>query len=338
VNQRESKTKANLNITILPFVLLVIGIGSAEYIILQFLPWLQSVFPGVSEVIIGSVLLSIAIAPIVYLIIRKNISTLALDKSSIRNKLILSSGLPLIIAIALMLNIINQKQAEISTLQFTKLVTEFDETFGRFIKAYSKEIELSTLYLINNQQSEANALIEHRLIVKRLAAKVKEYVLVKGVNVGRFEEEFINHFYSSLEELRLKVDEKSIKWPNLIDFILASNHELLTRLSTFSGQIQNKDINKRHVNLLALIKLESINNVTHTILSASTASEQANGNQVDIRPMKAHIRFKNSHEKTYLHIFKSSLIVEHKEDLLAKLEIDVFQNVALAQSALEEKE
>ena len=334
---QKNQLNTKISSVIVPLIFLVLGIGFIEFIIMQLLPGLQTLLPRVPEALLDAILLGLSVAPIVYIIIRKNISIQTSDKSNIRNKLLVSSGLPLIIAIALMLNIINQKQTQITTLQFTKVIMAFDETFGNFLAAYNTEIELSARYLINDNQANKKALNAQRLLVKQLTSQVKDFILVKGVNVGRVEESFINEFSLSLDKLRIKVDEKSIKWPQLIDFILASNHELLTRLSTFSEQIQNKNINKRHLNLLALIKLKSINNATRVMLSASTASENETGIKNDIRVLKKNIRFKNSQENTYLNIFKSSLIDEHKEAVLAKLNMDVFDKVRLGQVALEER-
>ncbi len=133
MNQTQNKKITKLSSAIVPLIVLVLGIGFIEYIIMQSLPWLQSLFPSVSEAILDSIVLSVSIAPIVYLIIRQRISILAADKSNIRNKLLISSGLPLIIAIALMIHIINQQQEQISTLQFTEVIVQFDEVLGKLL-------------------------------------------------------------------------------------------------------------------------------------------------------------------------------------------------------------
>jgi signal transduction histidine kinase/DNA-binding response OmpR family regulator/HPt (histidine-containing phosphotransfer) domain-containing protein len=337
VDHNKSQLNTKLSTAIFPFILLIIGIGFIEFIIMQILPWVQSLFPSLPEAVLDSILLSCAIAPVIYFIIRKKIPTLTSDKSNIRNKLILSSGLPLLIAIALMLNIINQKQTQISTLQFTRDIVAFDEVFKNFLEAYNGEIELSAHYLVNDNQEIKNKLNAQRLLVKELVPKVRDYIVFKGVNVGRFEERFIDSFLLSLANLRKKVDTREIKWTHLVDFLLASNYELLTRLNTFSEQIQNKDINKRHVNFLALIKLKSVNNVIRIILSASTASEKHSGIYNDLKAIKRNIRLKNSEEKTYANIFKSSLIDEDKEGILTKLNMDVFYLVMQEQASLEER-
>lgn len=335
--QQKSQISTKISTVTFPLVLLIIGIGFIEYIIMQLLPLLQSLLPSAPEAVLDSILLSLSIAPIIYLIIRKHISTLTRDKSNIRNKLIISSGLPLIIAIALMLNTINQKQAQITTLQFTKVIIEFDEVFGRFIQAYNLEIELSALYLINNSQTTKNQLHDQRLLVKKLAPETIDFMLLQKVNAGRFDKYFLDNFLLSLDNLREKVDEKSIKWTHIIDYTLASNQELLSRLNTFSEQIDNKEVNKRHVSFLALIKLKSINNVTRVILSTSTASENYSGIDNDLRPIKKNIRLKNSQEKTYLNIFKASVIDEHKDEILTQLNTDAFAKVKLGQATLEER-
>ena len=326
-----------LSSTITLLAVLILGIGSIEFMIMQFLPWLQLLLPTWPEALLDSILLSLPIAPIVYLIIKQRNSQEVSDKSNLRTKLIISSGLPLIIAISLMFNIINQKQDQISTLQFTQVIIKFDVLLGQFIDAYNNEIELSTFYLINDSKNNRDKLTKQRLIVDQLSPKIIDSLLVKGVNVGRLEKAYIDNFTKNLSLMRNNVDQHSIKWFDIINFFLNSNKDLLARLNTFSDQIENKDINKRHVNLLTLIKLKSITNVSRIILSTATYSAEIDKVQNDIRPLKRSVRLKNNQEKTYLDIFKSSLIEEYKDEILSQLDSQTFKDTRIRQTALEER-
>ena len=134
------------NIAIL-LLLLAIAIGFIEFLIMQILPWLQIQFPGIPEALLDALLLSLSITPIVYLLIRKHIVKVTSDASNIRNKLIISSGFPLIIAIALMLNIVNNKQEDISILHQTESIIKLDVNIAKLINATNEEFEFSALLL-----------------------------------------------------------------------------------------------------------------------------------------------------------------------------------------------
>jgi signal transduction histidine kinase/DNA-binding response OmpR family regulator len=326
-----------INSVIVPIIILIFGIGCLEFMIMQILPWLQPYFPSWPEAILDSLLLSISITPIVYLIIKQRDSQAISDKPYLRTKLIIASGLPLIIAISLMFNIINQKQAQISTLQFTQTILKFDVLLGQFIDAYNNEIEFSALYLINDSKDNKTKLTQHRLMVDQLSPPLRDYLLVKGINAGRLDKEYINSFSKNLMLMRKSVDEKSIEWLDLINFFLSSNQEFLGRLNTFSNQIENKDINKRHVNLLTLLKIKSITNASRVILSAANNSTENSKDPYNIRPLQRSVRLKNNQEQTYFDIFKSSLIEENKDEILIKLDNQIFKDTLITQIAFEER-
>ena len=259
------------------------------------------------------------------------------NKANLRNKLVTSAGLPLIIAISLMLNIVIQKQNQIATLQFTQVIVDFDIAFGKFIDAYNKEIELSMLLLINNDDSIKKNLKAQRKLVDNLSPQIKDYLLNKGVYVGRIERSYIKTFEQNLALMRKNVDDGSVSWQYIINFFLASNKDMLARLNTFSEQIINKDINKRHVNFLTLIKIKSINNVNRVVLTAAIYSAKHDKLDQDIRPLKRSIRLKNNQEKTYFDIFTSSLVEEYKVDTLKQLNHKAFKDSLIRQTALEER-
>lgn len=335
--QRGSFFNKKISSTIAPLAVLILGIGCIEFMIMQFLPWLQTFLPSWPEAILDSMLLSLSIAPIVYLIIRKRDSHKVSDKSNLTTQLIISSGLPLIIAIALMFNIINQKQEQIATLQFTQVILKFDVILGQFIDGYNKEVELSTIYLINDSEANKKNLTRQRMIVDQVSPKLIDYLLVKGVNAGRLEKKYINNFSKNLSFMRNNVDKQTFEWLDLINFFLNSNKEFLARLNTFSDQIENKDINKRHVNFLTLIKLKSITNVSRIILNSATYSAENGQISSDIRPLKRSVRLKNNQEQTYFVIFKSSLIEEYKDEILMTLNSEIFKESLIRQRALEER-
>ena len=336
---KESKAAAQrrMDTVIVPIIILVLAIGSIEFIITHLIPWLAALVPSLPLYLLHAILLSVSLTPVVYFMIKRRNASVLSNKANLRNKLVTSAGLPLIIAISLMLNIVIQKEKQISTLQFTQIIVNFDIAFGKFIDAYNKEIELSMLLLINNDDSIKKNLQAQRKLVDNLSPQVKDYLLNKGVYVGRIERSYIKTFEQNLALMRKNVDDGSVTWQYIINFFVASNKDMLSRLNTFSEQIINKDINKRHVNFLTLIKIKSIINVTRVVLTAATYNAKHDKFDEDIRPLKRSVRLKNNQEKTYFDIFTSSLVEEYKADILQKLNQKVFKDSLIRQEALEER-
>ena len=142
-----SNSEYRQNNIVIILILLAVAIGFTEFLIMQFLPWLQAIFPYLPKALLDSLLLSLSITPIVYLLIRKHIVNISSDGSNIRKKLIVSSGLPLIIAIALMLNIVNKNQDDIAILNHTESIIKLDIKIAKLIDAINQELEFSALLL-----------------------------------------------------------------------------------------------------------------------------------------------------------------------------------------------
>jgi hypothetical protein len=194
---------------------------------MQFLPWLQAIFPYLPKALLDSLLLSLSITPIVYLLIRKHIVNISSDGSNIRKKLIVSSGLPLIIAIALMLNIVNKNQDDIAILNHTESIIKLDIKIAQLIDATNQELEFSALLLneysatpekkqSNNEPlSQLKAL---RLTVDTLIQSLKEGITTKHIEVGEFNKQYIARFKSDLLDIRHAIDERNVSWLQVISY------------------------------------------------------------------------------------------------------------------------
>jgi len=327
-----------LNTTLLPLLLIAISIAFIEYMIMGILPWIQLIFPNVEEAALDALLLSLSISPVVYFIIKKNVSTESYSKTSIRNKLLFSSGLPLIISISLMLNIVNQKQNQIIDLDLAKSIVAFDIQLGKFVDAYNEELVISTNFVINSRKFDTQELALKRkridTTINALISTIEKY----NIDVGRFDQSYLHQFKNKLNQIRNQVDKGTIKLTYLIDYFIEINNELITRLYTFSEQIKDTNIAKRHSNYLTLLKLKSLNNVTHLILNTTVAYEAISENQIDIRSFKKKVRSQNNQEEIYLGVFKSTLPESDKATILEKLDDEVFRKVATRQAALVEQE
>jgi len=302
------------NIAIL-LLLLAISIGFIEFLIMQILPWLQVQFPDIPEALLDALLLSLSITPIVYLLIRKHIVKVTSDASNIRNKLIISSGFPLIIAIALMLNIVNKKQEDISILHQTENIIKLDVNIAKLINATNEEFEFSALLLsetppnLDNplRNKSLSELKELRIVVDALLDSLINELTTDSIEVSQFNHQYLSSFRENLIDLRNNIDVKTVSWQQVIKFYIDWEDQFLTRLHTFSDQISQKDLGEMHSNFLTLLKLKSLNLLSSSILSVAFENEKRNINNIDVRPLKLSIRNLNNQERLYNDIFISSV-------------------------------
>ncbi|MEW6989829.1 response regulator [Colwelliaceae bacterium 6441] len=337
LNQQKILNNKNRYLIILPILLLVLGIGFIEFMIMQILPWLQQLLPSVPEAILDASLLGLSISPLVYLIIRKKAYSTSDNQEVIRNKLLVSSGLPLIIALALMFNIVVQKQHQISKLNIAERTIQFDQKLSHFIEQYSIEVEKSASLLVTADEIKADDLQKQRRVVDQLIQQLEELALVEKIMITHFDHLHYNQLKKDLFQLRSEVDNRSVEWVSILDFYMQSNAALLQRLNSLTKQQINLDIEQHHLNYLMLLKLKSINNVSRVMLSTAIENEQYNEENFDIRPLKQNIRFKNSQEDIYRGMFLSSLEDQYKPYVLTQFEDATFHRLAVAKELLEER-
>jgi len=333
------------NIAILLF-LLAVAIGFIEFLIMQILPWLQVKFPDTPEALLDAVLLSLSITPIVYLLIRKHIVKVTSDASNIRNKLIISSGLPLIIAIALMLNIVNKKQEDISISHQNESIIKLDINIAKLINATNEEFELSALLLSksdptlesNLQQNQSiNELENLRINVDDLLQLIEKEIATENKESGQLNQQYISSFKEDLVDLRKGIDNKKISWQQVIKFYIDWKDQFLTRLHKFSDQISHKDIGKMHRNFLTLLKLKSLNLLSSSMLSIAFENEKINIHNIDVRPLKLSMRNLNNQERLYNDIFISSLYEADKDYVIQSLDNRTIKEAFRLQNVLLER-
>ncbi|MBA6364716.1 hypothetical protein H4J42_13290, partial [Colwellia sp. BRX8-8] len=213
-----SKNKNQTHILII-LILIFVAIGFTQFLIMQFLPWIQTLFPFLPEALLNAILLSLSITPIIYLLIRKHIIDVSSDESNIRKKLIISAGLPLIIAITLMLNIVHNKQQDISILHNTESIIALDSNIAKLIDALNKELELSALFLISLDEKSAKIssntrslddLKVLRIAVDTLLLSIKKSMTSEDIVVGEFNQQYVAELKSALITLREGIDANNI--------------------------------------------------------------------------------------------------------------------------------
>ena len=345
MNHKNTTKHQQYNIAII-LLLLAVAIGFIEFLIMQILPWLQSKLPYIPEAMLDALILSLSITPIVYLLIRKHIVNVSSDATNIRNKLIISSGLPLIIAIALMLNIVNKKQEDILTLNHTERIMKLDIDIAKFINAINTEFEFSALLLsektpeldntFKNKKSldELNTL---RIDVDSLLISLKKDIATDNIGIGQFNHQYLVSFTKDLAKVRNRVNKNSISWQQIIKLYIDWKKQFLTRLHIFSDQISHKDIGKMHGNFLMLLKLKSLNLLNSSILSVAFENEKRNINNIDVRPLKLSIRNLNNQERIYNDIFISSLSDIDKDYVIQSLDNRTIKEAFRIQNVLTER-
>jgi signal transduction histidine kinase/CheY-like chemotaxis protein len=333
------------NIAII-LLIMAVAIGFVEFLIMQILPWLHIKLPYIPEAILDALILSLSITPIVYLLIRKHIVNVSSDATKIRSKLIISSGLPLIIAIALMLNIVNKKQQDISILHHTESIMKLDINIAKFINAIDTEFEFSalllnekTLELDNNfkNKKSLNQLSTLRIDVDVLLISLIKDIASENIGIGQFNHQYLVRFTKDLANVRSQVDKNSISWQQIIQLYIDWKKQFLTRLPIFSDKISHKDIGKMHGNFLILLKLKSLNLINSSILSVAFENEKRNFNNIDVRPLKLIIRNLNNQERIYNDIFISSLSDIDKDYVTQSLDNRTIKEAFRIQNVLLER-
>ena len=340
-----SKNKNQTHILII-LILIFVAIGFTEFLIMQFLPWVQALFPFLPEALLNAILLSLSITPIIYLLIRKHIIDVSSDESNIRKKLIISAGLPLIIAITLMLNIVHNKQQDISILHNTESIIALDNNIAKLIDALNKELELSALFLISIDEKSAKIssntrslddLKVARIAVDTLLLSIKKSMTSEDIVVGEFNQQYVAELKLALITLREGINANNISWQQIINFHIDWKNDFLSKLQSFSDQIRNKNIAKMHSNFLILLKLKSLNLLNSTILTVTLENEETNDNTIDIRPLKLSIRQQNNQERLYNNIFVSSLFEGNKNHVIQLLDNKTISEANRLQNVLLER-
>ncbi|MEH6384765.1 MAG: response regulator [Colwellia sp.] len=341
-----SNSEYRQNNIVIILILLAVAIGFTEFLIMQFLPWLQAIFPYLPKALLDSLLLSLSITPIVYLLIRKHIVNISSDGSNIRKKLIVSSGLPLIIAIALMLNIVNKNQDDIAILNHTESIIKLDIKIAQLIDATNQELEFSALLLYEysatpeKKQSKSEPLSQLkalRITVDTLIQSLKEGITTKHIEVGEFNQQYIARFKSDLRDIRHAIDEQKVSWLQVISYYIDWKDQFLSRLQTFSDQISHKDLGRMHSNFITLLKLKSLNLLSNSIWVIAFENEKRKINTLDIRPLKLSIRQLNNQEKLYNDIFISSLFKRDEKHVIQLLDNTTIKEAYRLQNVLFEK-
>jgi hypothetical protein len=152
-----------------------------------------------------------------------------------------------------MLNIVHNKQEDISILHNTENITALDNNIAKLIDALNQELELSALFLISDNEKSAKSSLNARSLddlkapridVDTLLSSIKKSMTSEDIVVGEFNQQYLAELKLALITLREAIDANNISWQQIINFHIDWKNDFLSKLQSFSDQIRHKDIAK----------------------------------------------------------------------------------------------
>lgn len=251
-NEALKKKQNTASSTVIIILFLVVVIGVIEFFIMQLLPWIQSAFPELPEALIDAALLSLSIAPIIFLTIRKHISGISASQASIRNKILLASGLPLMIAITLMLNSAFNERALIDHLKHEESIVQLDLSTGSLIHELQKERGISSLYVASDSNKYYQAMLDQRKYTDLKANELLELCKASILNSN------VEKYLKQLLLVRSHIDNKNIARQEIIASLSQINNQLLTDLRLLSKTIDNDNLLRSYSSYLSFMHLKEL--------------------------------------------------------------------------------
>ncbi|XQW84045.1 response regulator [Thalassotalea piscium] len=301
------------------------------------MPLIKKVMPFGSEQLLNSIILSIFISPIIYLIIKRNLPSEPLHYQSIKYKLFIASGLPLLIAILLMVNIVWQKQQEINYLDHAKFTVNFDIQLNKVITHIKSEIELTALSYAEDF-NEGDALVQQRQLVDFEVSKLIHMIEQQPLPSYRISILDINRYMGDLRKIRRSVDNQLIDWPQLLTFFIRSKERVFTSLSSFSQHIsKNIEIERTHADLLKLIQLQLLNDESLLILNLTTSPKLKRADHEQLYFFKQEMRTQISLNHFFYDNFTSSVRQSENKDLIEHFKSDTFNKISKLEDVFLEK-
>ena len=246
------------------FLLIALSVFFVELLIAQLLPSLTGVYASLDKSWLNALILSLSITPIIYLIIRRNSSV---NQSNINNKLLLASGVPLLISLALMFNIVTEKEKEIESLSLTKTYIELDIQFDEMIVESAKEMELTVLSLIDKKYKKDLPAIRASVdrFLNKLKMTMKDLEIKSDRGLG-----------AELPAFRNKIDNGDFTWEEALKFYLQRKVETINRMTLFIDRIDDKEIQKVHEHYETLLKIKQINAFISMMIKVTYEGEKLN--------------------------------------------------------------
>lgn len=270
-------------ITLLIFLIAVISV--MELLIMYFLPVLESAFPEIPTSYLDAIILSISIAPVLILLLKSNNSKTIINSDAIQRKIYFASGLPLLIAIGLLLYSTELKRRDIQALTHTEVLIQVNDSTQKLLKTLSQELQASSLKLHSNlrqsslkeTQESTNQQLQNWIeLVSQLKKEVKPEV-------------FNNKYYNQLLELRQNI-HIGASWPDIVRQYGNITSQILNEITHNTPLQPYGNIELIQTQLVQVMKLSLLNDMTYTVLNAEQFRKQASPTSPNRTPIDEELQ------------------------------------------------
>ena len=326
----DQENKTHIKSLIPPIIFLVLVIGISEFLIMQILPFFTELFPNVPEAVLDAVFLSIAIAPITLLIFKRNVSVLTFSQSSVKNKVLLAAGLPLTIAIVLILNGIIKGQEKIRPLNLLNNLIKINISTKDYIHELQNERGLTALYWgmrnsstkkrLDIQKDKSDQTLDRLLDYLSAQEMQKAHSLFKQLSEQRY----------LLKSTRIKITHPDAKIQTILEDYTQYSKEVLELLLSLSDEIDNNELSIKHTAFTTLLQKEELIALERGIMTASFSLGRFSDNADSAILMEKWYRSVVSQQETYSKIFYSLLTdgeTKHIENMLAVPEVTEIRQI-----------
>ncbi|UAA38259.1 response regulator [Paraneptunicella aestuarii] len=270
-------------IALLVFLMAVISI--IELLIMHFLPLLEAAFPELPASYLDAIVLSISITPILVLLLKSKSSETIINSDSIQRKIYFASGLPLLIAIGLLLYSIDLKRRDIQALTHTDVLIQVNDSTQKLLNTLSKELQASSLKLHSNlKQSSLKEMQENT------NQQLQNWIeLIAKLKKGAKPEAFNNKYYNQLLELRQSV-LIGASWPDIVRQYSTITSQILNEIAHNTSLQPYGNIELIQSQLVQVFKLNLLNDMTYTVLNAEQFRKQASPTSPNRTPIDEELQ------------------------------------------------
>jgi signal transduction histidine kinase len=300
---------------------------------MQLLPWFQDFLPNVPEAVLDSLLLSLSITPLIYIVIRRQAAQ-ASSQTNVRSKILLASGLPLFIAIALILNNTKNEQSLINELESLTVAVEINISTSYFLHEIQKERGLSSLHMSNNGEDFLDALNQQRILTD---SSLKNLTDLLNKHAGFYNSRINRTVITSnqLFNIRHRIETKGTTWQDAINAYSNINKQALDALKVLPKSLTNELFTDTYSTLLSFMHLKELIDIERGIMAGVFTEGRFQETIHGIRLSEELLKRNISQQALYIDILYNSLnnesLVFYNEKMLhpAVIEATKLQRIVL---------
>lgn len=285
---------------------LTLTIAVLEYSIMHFLPLISAELPNIPEAYIDAFILSISLAPILFLITSNKSFDSKIIGDDVRQKIYLASGIPLLIAIGLLVLAIDSRQAEVEKLEDATPIYVVNANTKKLLENINQELyAVGAFVYASNNAITAMAFNETR---RNTDEALKRWLnSLDAFHHGRAQD-FSRSYPNKLREIR-NLTLGSSSWAIIADKYESLSLAILNEVSEIKDMPQFSDIVRAQRQLAELQKIQVLNH-TFTAIIKTEPYRQVNSasdtSAKELRQLKPLIMKGIEHEDILLESLLSS--------------------------------